>query len=579
MPIALRGSVLTLEPQPPGSGLSHDRGLIGQIHAQLDDLSAAREQTELLVQVIIGLTSDLDLDATLNRIVTAAMELTGARYGALGVRGPDGNLISFLHAGMDDATVSQIGRLPAGKGILGAMLNEPESLRLDDLAAHPAAIGFPDHHPPMGALLGVPITIRQTTFGSLYLTEPTKRPAFSEADENAVRALASAAAVAIDNARLFDHARSAAEWTEASREITATLLSGADLRRRPLQLIADRACALAGAEQAIVLVPVDADLPDDEVDTLVVSTAAGVHAGQVLGQRVPVDASTSGAVFRSGAPLITETFHHPIEAFTDVGQRPAIVMPLRADNRVLGVIVVARNSDHSPFDAGQLDSISDFADHAAVALTLATAREQARELTVLADRERIAHDLHDHVIQRLFAAGMDLQGTIARSRPGVITDRLNRTVTDLQTTIEEIRTAIFDLQPGQGHAAGFRQRVQSAVADLTDHHDIVTTVRISGPMSVIGDSVGAHAESVILEAVSNTVRHSGATQLTVQVTVADELDIRITDDGCGISADNQRRSGLANMASRADQLGGDCHLDSPSSGGTQVHWRVPLPDV
>ena len=149
MPIALRGSVLTLEPQPPGSGLSHDRGLIGQIHAQLDDLSAAREQTELLVQVIIGLTSDLDLDATLNRIVTAAMELTGARYGALGVRGPDGNLISFLHAGMDDTAVRQIGRLPAGKGILGAMLNEPESLRLDDLAAHPAAIGFPDHHPPI----------------------------------------------------------------------------------------------------------------------------------------------------------------------------------------------------------------------------------------------------------------------------------------------------------------------------------------------------------------------------------------------------------------------------------------------
>ncbi|MGO9151959.1 sensor histidine kinase [Mycobacterium sp.] len=338
-------------------------------------------------------------------------------------------------------------------------------------------------------------------------------------------------------------------------------------------------CALAGAEQAIVLVPVDADLPVDEVDTLVVSTAAGVHAEQVLGQRVPVDDSTTGVVFRSGTPLITETFHHPIQAFTDVGQRPAIVMPLRADHRVLGVIVVVRNSDHLPFDARHLDSLSDFADHAAVALTLATAREQARELSVLADRDRIAHDLHDHVIQRLFAAGMDLQGTIARSRPGVITDRLNRTVSDLQTTIEEIRTAIFDLQSGPGHAAGFRQRVQAAVADLTNHHDIVTTVQISGPTSVIGDGLGTHAESVILEAVSNTVRHSGATQLTVEVTVADELDITITDDGCGISADNQLRSGLANMASRAQQLGGHCHLDSPPAGGTEVRWRVPLADI
>ena len=568
-----------MEPRPPSSSLSHDRVLIDQIHAQLDGLSAAREQTELLVQVIIGITSDLDLDATLSRIVTAAMELTGARYGALGVRGPDGTLISFLHAGMDDATVRQIGHLPVGKGILGALLNQPESLRLDDLSDHPDAVGFPDHHPPMGALLGVPITVRQTMFGSLYLTEPTKRPAFSEADENAARALASAAAVAIDNARLFDHARSTAEWMRASREITTALLSGADLRHRPLELVAERACALAGAEQAIVLVPVDADLPVDEVDTLVVSTAVGVHAEQVLGQRVPVDDSTTGAVFRSGTPLITETFHHPIQAFTDVGQRPAIVMPLRADNRVLGVIAVARNSDHVPFDAGHLDSISDFADHAAVALTLATAREQARELTVLSDRERIAHDLHDNVIQRLFAAGMDLQGTIARSRPGVITDRLNRTVSELQTTIEEIRTTIFDLQSGRGHAAGFRQRVQVAVADLTDHHDIVTTVRIAGPMSVIGDGLGAHAESVILEAVSNTVRHSGATQLTVEVTVADELDITISDNGCGISADNQRRSGLANMASRAQQLGGDCHLDSSPAAGTQVRWRVPLPDV
>lgn len=549
------------------------------MQAPLDGLSAAHAQMDLLIDVIIGITSDLDLDVTLNRIVTAAMELTGARYGALGVRGPDGTLISFLHAGMHDTTVRQIGHLPVGKGILGALLNQPQSVRLEDLTTHPDAVGFPEHHPPMAALLGVPITVRQTMFGSLYLTEPTKRPAFSEADEDAVRALASVAAVAIDNARLFDHARSTAEWTRASREITTALLAGADPRRTPLQLVAERACALAGAEQAIVLTPTDADLPADEVDTLVVSTAVGVYAEQVLGQRVPVDASTTGAVFRSGMPLITESFHHPIPAFTDVGQRPAIVLPLRADQRVLGVIAVARSSGHLPFDTEHLDLMDDFADHAAVALTLATAREQASELTVLADRERIAHDLHDHVIQRLFAAGMDLQGSIARSRPGPITDRLNRTVDDLQATIEDIRDTIFDLQSGRERKLGFRGRVQAAVAALTDQRDIATTLRISGPTSVIGGGLAAHAESVILEAVSNTVRHSGATHLAVEVTVADELDLTITDDGCGISADNQRRSGLANMASRAQQLGGDCHLDSPPAGGTQVHWRVPLADV
>ena len=554
------------------------RAMVGQMREQLDEMLAARDQMELLLRVIVGIASDLDLDATLNRIVTAAMELTGARYGALGVRGPDGTLISFLHAGLDDVAMNKIGHLPVGKGVLG-VLHQPESLRLEDLTAHPAAVGFPEHHPPMAALLGVPITIRQTLFGSLYLTEPRSRPVFSEAHESAARALASAAAVAIDNAQLFDRARSAVEWMEASREITTALLSGLDVHAQPLHLIAERACELTDAEQAIVLVPTDVDRPVDDVDALVVSTAVGLHADEVLGQRVPVEGSTTGAVFRSGEPVITESFLHPIQGFTDLGQRPAIVMPLRAHHRVLGVIAVARNSDQPPFDRDDPKLLSDFADHAAVALTLAAAREHARELTVLADRERIAHDLHDHVIQRLFAAGMDLQGTIARSRSSDITDRLNRTVTDLQTTIEDIRSTIFDLQSTGAHHVDFRQRIQAAVANLTENRDIATTLRMSGPMSVIGDDLAGHGESVILEAVSNTVRHSGAAHVIVEVIVADELDITISDDGCGIGADNRRRSGLANMQRRAEQLGGDCHLSSPPGGGTQVQWTVPLPDV
>jgi signal transduction histidine kinase len=532
---------------------------------------------EILNRVIVSIATDLDLDATLHRIVTSAMELTGARYGALGVRGPDDTLISFVHKGMDKVAVSRIGHHPVGKGVLGLPLSHGESLRLDDLTAHPDAVGFPEHHPPMGAFLGVPINIRQSVFGSLYLTQPTSRPAFSDADEIAARALASAAAVAIDNARLFSRVRATAQWTDASRLITTALLSGVDLHVRPLQLIADRACELTQAEQAIVLVPSEADLPATDVDTLIVSTAVGLHADEVLGQRVPVDGSTTGAVFRSGTPVITEAFRHPIQAFTDIGQRPAIVMPLRSEHAVLGVIAVARNSDQTPFDADHLNLMNDFADHAAVALTLAGALAHARELTVLADRERIAHDLHDHVIQRLFAVGMDLQGTIARSRSSEITDRLNRTVTDLQTTIEDIRTTIFELHSTGTHRVGFRQRIQAAVADLTENRTIVTTLRMSGPMSVIADDLAGHAESVILEAVSNAVRHSGAGQLTVAVTVADELDITVTDDGCGVGADNQRRSGLDNMAARAEQLGGGCHLATPPGGGTDVHWTVPLP--
>jgi signal transduction histidine kinase len=552
--------------------------LVGGTGAQRDEMLVGRDRREILLRVIVDIASDLDLDATLKRIVTGAMELTGARFGALGVRGPDDTLISFVHAGIDEVAVNTIGHHPVGKGVLGLLLSRSGSLRLDDLTAHPAAVGFPEHHPSMDALLAVPIIIRQNVFGSLYLTEPTSRAAFSDADETAVRELASAAAVAIDNARLFDRVRSTAQWTEASRMITTALLSAVDLHAR-LQLIAVRACELTEAEQAIVLVPSEADLPVDEVDILVVSTAVGLYADEVLGQWVPVEGSTTGAVFRSGTPVITAAFGHPPQAFTDAGRRPAIVMPLRSEHTVLGVIAVARNSDQPPFDAEHLDLMSDFADHAAMALTLASALEHARYLTVLADRERIGHDLHDHVIQRLFAAGLDLQGTIARSRSSEITDRLNRTVTDLQTTIEDIRTTIFELHSTGRQRIGFRQRIQAAVADLTENGAVVTTLRMSGPMSVIGDDLAGHAESVILEAVSNAVRHSGATQLTVEVAVADELDIMVTDDGCGISADNGRRSGLANMASRAEQIGGRCHLATPPGGGTEVHWTVPLPDL
>jgi len=552
--------------------------LVGGTGAQRDEMLVGRDRREILLRVIVDIASDLDLDATLKRIVTGAMELTGARFGALGVRGPDDSLISFVYAGIDEVAVNTIGHHPVGKGVLGLLLSRSGSLQLDDLTAHLAAVGFPEHHPSMDGLLGMPIIIRQNVFGSLYLTEPTSRAAFSDADEIAVRELASAAAVAIDNARLFDRVRSTAQWTEASRMITTALLSAVDLHAR-LQLIAVRACELTEAEQAIVLVPNEAELPVDEVDILVVATAVGRYADDVLGQWVPVEGSTTGAVFRSGTPVITAAFGHPPQAFTDAGRRPAIVMPLRSEHIVLGVIAVARNSDQPPFDAEHLDLMSDFADHAAMALALASALEHTRYLTVLADRERIGQDLHDHVIQRLFAAGLDLQGTIARSRSSEITDRLNRTVTDLQTTIEDVRTTIFELHSTGRQRIGFRQRIQAAVADLTENGAVVATLRMSGPMSVIGDDLAGHAESVVLEAVSNTVRHSGATQLTVEVAVADELDIMVTDDGSGIGADNRRRSGLANMASRAEQLGGHCHLATPPGGGTAVHWTVPLPDL
>jgi len=555
------------------------RGLVSRMHEQLDELLAARDQMEQLLRVIVEIGAGLDLDATLHRIILAARELTSAPYGALAIRDGEGDLVSFVHEGMDPDTARRIGHLPVGKGLLSLSLLDTPALRMDDLTAHPAAVGFPEHHPPMRAFLAVPITIRDAVFGNLYLTHVDPARVFSESDEVAARALAFAAAVAIDNAQVFERERTSVKWTEASREITTALLAGTEVHHRPLELIAERAIVLTDAEQAIMLVPGDADLPDDEVDTLVVSAAVGLYAADVLGQRVPVQGSTSGAVFRSGQPMITEGLAYPIQAFTDVAQRPAIVMPLRARDQVVGVIAIARGADQPPFNESDLELVSDFASHAAIALVLASAREDARQLTLLAERERIAHDLHDHVIQRLFATGMDLQGTLARARSPEVAGRLNRTLDDLQTIIEEIRMTIFQLKSPTGKNGDFRHRIQRVVADLAENREVVTTVRMHGPMTAVGGELADHAEAVAAEAVSNTLRHSGASRLTVEISVADMFILDVSDNGSGIPADNSRRSGLANMKRRAEQLGGTCEISNPPEGGTRVHWIAPLIDL
>jgi signal transduction histidine kinase len=541
------------------------RDLVRRMHEQLDELLAARDQMEQLLRVIVDIGSNLEnLDVTLHGIVKAAMELAGARYGALGVYGSDGKLQSVVQEGIDTDAAKRLGGLPV-----------TEPLRVNDLSAYLQDSDLAAGDTAIRAFLGIPISVRGAVFGNLYLGDDRPARVFSDADEVAARAFASAAAVAIDNARLFERQRTSAKWMKASREITAELLS-AGPAKRPLQLIVDRALELTDAEQAILLVPTEADLPVDEVDTLVVGATAGRYTAQVIGQRIPVEGSTTGGVIRSGTPLITNSFRYAIEGFTDVGVRSAIVMPLRADDSVVGAIAVARSEHQPPFGDDYLELVSDFAQHAAIALALATGREHARELAILADRERIAHDLHDHVIQKLFAAGLDLQSTIARARSPEIADRLTSTLDDLQSTIDDIRATIFKLQNPITEAEDFRHRIQNRIAELTEDRDIATTLDISGALSAVFGELADHAEAVITEAVSNAIRHSGASHLTVRICADDRLVIEVIDDGCGIPQHNQRRSGLANMQRRAAQVGGDCAITAAPEGGTRVYWTAPL---
>jgi serine phosphatase RsbU (regulator of sigma subunit)/anti-sigma regulatory factor (Ser/Thr protein kinase)/transcriptional regulator with GAF, ATPase, and Fis domain len=332
---------------------------------QVRELQAAQDQIEQLVRAIVEIGSDLDLHGTLHRIVKAAIELTGARVGALGVSAADGGFSSFIHDGIDASVAQQFGELAVGEG-----------LRIDDLADHPSAVIPEGDVPRIRAVLAVPIKVRAAHFGNLYLADDRAGRVFSDAQDRAVRALVSASAVAIDNARLFEQERETAKWTRASREITTALLSG-DPQTGPLQLIVNRALELSEAEQAILLVPSEPDVPVDDIDTLIVAATAGRYSTEVIGQQVPMDRSTTGGVARRGIPMITDSFQYPIEGFTDVGERSAIVIPLVADEAALGVIAVARNPQQPPFGPDYLELVSDFARHAALALALAAGREHA----------------------------------------------------------------------------------------------------------------------------------------------------------------------------------------------------------
>ncbi len=545
------------------------RELLLEVQDRVEQIVEGRDRLDGLLEAMLVVTSGLDLDATLRTIVHTAIELVDARYGALGVRGNHHELVEFVYEGIDEETREKIGHLPEGLGVLGVLLDEPKPIRLDDIAEHAASVGFPAHHPPMRTFLGVPIRIRDEDFGNLYLTEKAAGQPFSEDDEVLVQALAAAAGIAIDNARLYEQARNRQAWIEATRDIGTELLAGTD-PARVFRLVAEQSRHLSGAELALVAVPADPEQPDAGKPELVVAATAGEGPGTGL-SAIPVAGSVADA-FVSRMPGRFDS----IELAATIDRTgPALVLPLRTTDAVAGVLVALRPQGSKRFTAEQLDMMVAFVDQAALAWQLASTQRRMRELDVLSDRDRIARDLHDHVIQRLFAIGLALQGAIPRVRTTEVQGRLSDCVDDLQQVIQEIRTAIFDLHGAQAGATRLRQRLDDAVAQFSAS-EIRATVQFSGPLSVVDAVLADHAEAVVREAVSNAVRHANATTLTVSVAVGDELMIEVVDNGCGI-ADNVTASGLANLGNRADNVGGSFGVARVEGGGTKLRWSAPMP--
>lgn len=553
--------------------------LLGELGDHIGKITQAREQFDGLLRSMLAISASLDLDATLRSIVASAIELADARYGALGVRGENHELSSFIFHGIDDETAARIGPLPTGGGVLGLLIDEPKSIRLSNLAAHPSSIGFPPHHPPMTSFLGVPIRIRGEVYGNLYLTEKNGGREFTDDDEAVVQALASAAGTAIENARLYEDARTRQSWLEATRDIANELLGGS-APDDVLQTVADKALDLTSGDLAFIAVPYDPDERADDVTELVVHVVSGkqaAHPKAVVGTLLPVHGSTSGESFRTRRPIRTRRLRYNATANLPDEYGPALISPLRAPDRVTGVLVVLRRDDAEPFTDTQLDLVTAFGDQAALTVQTADSTRQLRELDVLADRDRIARELHDHVIQRIFAAGLSLQGTAQRAVLPEIKSRLATTIDDLQDTVQDIRSAIFDLQSEDHGANVLRRQFNEIIDEMVDDSGLRTTVRVSGPLSVVEPPLAAHALAVLREAISNCVRHAQAKTVAVTITVGDDLAIDVTDDGRGIP-DSVSASGLRNLRSRAEECGGDMTIGPASeSGGTTLRWWAPLP--
>ncbi len=411
--------------------------LLVQLVDRAGDVLAAQGRLRGLLRANALVAGDLSLPVVLRQIVGAARDLLGARYAALGVLGRDGELEQFVHAGMDDDLVAQIGDLPRGRGVLGLLTSEPVPIRLARLRAHPAAAGFPPGHPPMGSFLGVPVRIGEEVFGNLYLTERTAGGEFTADDEELAIALAAAAGAAVANARRFTESEQRRRWLDASAQLTPLLL--AEDREQPHALVTAHAAAAADADFAVLAVPGDPG-------QVIVAGAVGPLAAGLMNRTAPLAGSLAGQAISSGKPgLVTGERLETATAALGAGIGPLIAVPLAAGEQILGALLLGRTAARPGYTEADLGMAASFAGHAAVAMELARARADQVLLAQAEDHDRIAGDLHDHVIQELFALGMKLQGQAARSDPAAA-ERVNGYVDTLDEVIRNIRTSIFGLQ-------------------------------------------------------------------------------------------------------------------------------------
>ncbi|MCX4630025.1 MULTISPECIES: sensor histidine kinase [unclassified Streptomyces] len=493
-----------------------------------------RARLPVLLEAVLSVGSELERQTTLQHIVDSASELCTARYGALGVVDPERLRLTELYtAGLSEAERAAIPRLPDGRsGLIGALVTDPRPLMLKDLSKDPRSAGFPPGHPPMRSFLGVPIRVHKEVFGNLYLTEKVGGGPFTEEDLALVRVLASQAGIAIGNARLYETARRRERWIEGAAAVTTTLLAG-----RPamdaLMCVAERARLLADAAAGVVLQPT----PEGGMEIVAASTHGdpGDLVGTAIAPGSPVLEQLLG-----GEPVFIEDSATDPRMTTHVRERfgPSMMLPLQSGGQLIGTLALPRARGGRPYDAVDRLLASQFASQAALALVLADAQHDREQLAVYEDRDRIARDLHDLVVQRLFATEMMLESTKKRSAAApsgdTVGDELGRAVDELDSTIQEVRTAIFALQqPPTDAPTTFRGRVLRETGGAAVLLGFQPSVHFAGAVdALLREPVAGDLLSALRGALAAAHRRSEVTSIQVEVDAAPtRARLKVTDDG------------------------------------------------
>ncbi|MGW5418655.1 GAF domain-containing protein [Streptomyces sp. NPDC003943] len=553
--------------------------LLDELQARIDEVRGARDRLNGLLEAVMSVGRELDLSQVLRGIVEAAVTLVDAEYGALGVIGDDRRLSEFVPIGIDDELRERIGPLPSGHGILGELIRNPRALRLTELSEHPASYGFPPNHPPMHTFLGVPIRVRDAVFGNLYLTEKRGGADFDTEDEAVVTTLAVAAGIAIENARLYEEGRLRQRWLAASSDFTSALLSGVG-ETEVLDGMLERAVDIADADIGVFyLVGPGGELRG----SLASGEGAEAHQGVVL----PSSEGTLAAAALTRDGLITAADVENDVRVTVQPERwkgfgPAVAVTVGTKERLSGVLILARRRGRSAFSGAEIIDLPGFAGQVALALELADRRRDAEQVSLLEDRDRIARDLHDLAIQRLFATGMTLQSARRFVEHPEAADRLTRAIDDLDATIKIIRSTIFGLREHEspGTAPKLRSRIVKAVDQAAATLGFAPALRMEGLLDT--DVTAEAAEEVVAvigEALTNVARHAQARRAEVAVVAGEGiLAVTVNDDGVGVPP-GAARSGLRNLTERAERLGGELSVrgrPAPESG-TVLDWRIPMP--